>query len=147
MKYFAIPTYITLSLTFGLAQTGAEIYLTPDFQPDPMTFSYISGGPINAEEDYGGDCKGYIASEPDHVLTLENDFNYLRIFVSSSADTTMIVASASDDQVICNDDMVSGNQNPQVATSFGAGVYHIFVGSFDQDGLANYSINFSKNSP
>ncbi len=152
MKLFSTPIYfLTLCLnyflTFGLAQTGAEISLAPDFQPDPMIFGYISGGPTNAEESYGSDCKGYIAIEPDHVLTLEADFSYLRIYVSSSSDTTMIVIPTAGSQIMCNDDMASGNHNPQVTSSFAAGVYHIYVGSFDEDGLANYNIYFSANSP
>ncbi len=152
MKHLAI-TYpiLILSLscisTFGLAQTGAEISLTPNFQPDPMIFGYISGGPINAEENYGSECKGYIASEPDHVLTLEADFSYLRIYVNSSSDTTMLIIPITGEPVMCNDDMASGNSNPQITSSFSTGVYHIYVGSFDEDGLANYNIYFSAKAP
>ncbi len=145
--HYIIILCLSYIFTFGLAQTGAEIALAPNFQPDPMIFGYISGGPNNAEENYGNECKGYIASEPDHVLTLEADFSYLRIYVSSSSDTTMIVIPTTGGQVMCNDDMASGNHNPQIATSFGAGVYHIYIGSFDVDGLANYNIYFSSSNP
>ncbi|MEZ4630747.1 MAG: hypothetical protein R2880_08575 [Deinococcales bacterium] len=128
-------------------QTGAEISLTPGFQPDPLSFEYISGGPVDANANYGGDCKGFIASEPDHVVTLEQDFPYLRITVKSGKDTTMILESSDGSVIICKDDISRENFNPQIGQALDSGVYKIYIGSYDAGNLANYSISFSESSP
>ena len=130
--------FLMSSLAFG--ETGAVIRIANDFD-SPLTFEYISGGSINATEFYGDDCKGFIATEPDHVLILEDDFDFLKIYTQTAADkdpTMIIKPLAEGSSVICDDDTL--NYNPQITASWPKGTYHIFIGSFKENELFNYSI-------
>lgn len=134
--------------------TGGDITLAPLFTPDPQSLEFIAGGAVSAVETYGADssgesCAGFIASQPDHVLTLEagatgmESFGYLRVYVSSEADTTLVIVRAEDGDFLCNDD--STDVNPQIEVDdWPLGNYNIYVGTFAEGELANYTISFSE---
>lgn len=143
-----------LAATFAQEGSGGDITLTPVFSPDPQTLEYIAGGPIDATTAYGTDdsgelCLGFVATAPDHVLTLApgdsgmGSFGYLRVYVESDADTTLVIERAGTDEVLCNDDTF--DTDPQVEVDdWPYGDYNIYVGTFDQDSLDNYTISFSE---
>lgn len=144
-----------LLLSVAAAQgTGGDITLVPLFTPDPQSLEYIAGGAVSASDTYGADssgesCAGFIASAPDHVLTLEagdsemESFGYLRVFVSSEADTTLVIVREDDGDFLCNDD--SDGINPQIEVDdWPFGDYSIYVGTFAEGELANYTISFSE---
>ena len=145
---------ILLLSSWTLAQsslTGQVIDISPGFEPDPLSFEYISGGPISVEAEIGSDangneCKGFIASEPDHTLVLRSDFPNLRIFVEAARteDTTMVIRSEDASLTLCHDDVSRDNPHPSIARAFTAGIYYIYIGSFDERKMSNYTIVISE---
>lgn len=133
---------------------GGDLTLAPFFSPDPQTLEYIAGGPVDAAETYGLDdagelCAGFVALTPDHVLTLEpgdtgmGSFGYLRVFVTSDADTTLVIERVGTDEVLCNDDTFG--TDPQIEVDdWPFGEYNIYVGTFSPDELESYTIAFSE---
>lgn len=153
-----LPTLFLLLLacltSMALAQsslTGQIIDISPGFEPDPLSFEYISGGPISVEAEIGlasngNECKGFIASEPDHTLVLRSDFPNLRIFVEAARneDTTMVIRSEDGSLTICHDDVSRDNPHPSVAQAFTTGIYYIYIGSFEERKMINYTIVISE---
>ena len=148
-------TLLFLLTSWTLAQsslTGAIIDISPGFEPDPLSFEYISGGPISVEAEIGTDsngneCKGFIASEPDHTLVLRSDFPNLRIFVEASKDedTTMVIRSEDGTLTLCHDDVdPKTNPHPSIARAFTTGIYYIYIGSFKERNMINYTIVISE---
>ena len=151
-KYLLLTLLIVLtSWTFAQSSlTGAVIDISPGFEPDPLSFEYISGGPISVEAEIGTDingneCKGFIASEPDHTLVLRNDFANLRVFVeATSGDTTMVIRSEDGSLTLCHDDVSRGNPHPSISRAFPTGIYYVYIGSFDERQMTNYTIVISE---
>jgi hypothetical protein len=129
-----------------LSSNFEDLSLRPGFLPDPQTLSGVSGGPHDASA-LGttpfGPCAGSIATRPDHLLTVEEPFEYLRIRGFSDGDTSLVIRGP-DGQVYCNDDAVG--LDPQIEGSFAAGVYQIFVGAYGGDSAA-YTLDFSEYRP
>jgi hypothetical protein len=117
-------------------------YLFKGFLPDPYVLSFVAGGPESAF-DYGPDCFGDIATEPDHVLYL-GEFEYLKLEVTSEADTTLVVYGEPYGDWLCNDDGNSGGNglNPVLEGSWLEVLYYVYVGSFD--GLPEYELNITE---
>ena len=42
----------------------------------------------------GGSCRGWITPQPDHYMFLNTPFGWLRIFVRSGGDTTLVVVAS-----------------------------------------------------
>ncbi len=130
----------------ALSSNFEDLSLRPGFLPDPQTLSGVSGGPHDASA-LGttpfGPCAGTIATHPDHLLTVEEPFEYLRIRGFSDGDTSLVIRGP-DGQVYCNDDAVG--LDPQIEGSFAAGVYQIFVGAYGGEAAA-YTLDFSEYRP
>jgi len=74
-------------------------------------------------------CEGYVGDVPDHIIEWPYQGGRLRIRVTSSIDTVMLVL-APDGQWHCDDDG-SGTHNPQVLFNDAPhGNYHIYVGPY-----------------
>ena len=120
---------------------GQVVSLASGFMPDPQTRSGFSGGPVSAMS-ISPSCRGYIGLQPNHVMYLSSPFNFLRAYVQSSTDTTMMVRGPNG-EVWCADDVYGLNP----ALDFqGAqpGQYQVFVGSYNQGVQAPYSIGVTE---
>jgi hypothetical protein len=118
------------------------VSLMPGFVPDPQMRTGVSGGPLSAMS-MNSSCRGYIGTQPDHVMYLSAPFNYLRVYVSSGSDTTMMIRGPNG-EVWCADDTFG--LNPAIdLTSASPGPYQIFVGSYSPGNNAPYSIGFTEN--
>ena len=138
-----IPTPIVELDTSSYTSNFDGVTLATGFFPDPYTLSGASGGDIGASylgETGTGPCRGYATATPDHVMTLNTGFDFLRISVSSVGDTTLIVHGP--DGWWCNDD--SDGVNPEIAGGWIPGYYRIWVGSYTADQFHPYSIEFSE---
>lgn len=100
--------------------------LTPGFMPDPLTARGTAGGHTMANT-LNTNCRGRIPDSPQHTVTLQNDFRYLRVMVHSTEDTTLVIRQP-DGSYRCDDD--SEGLNPIVGGAFGPGAYQIYVGTF-----------------
>ncbi|MEM6431824.1 MAG: hypothetical protein AAF708_21485 [Deinococcota bacterium] len=134
----AIVWFALMFALAGLTSAQETHYLFEGFLPDPYVLSFVAGGPDSAF-DYGPDCFGDIATEPDHVLYLGN-FDYLKLEVTSEADTTLVVYGEPYGDWLCNDD--GNGLNPVLEGSWLEGLYYVYVGSFD--GLPEYQLNITE---
>jgi len=153
-QYFVLLLGFCILSVAAAQGMGGDITLAPAFMPDPQELEFIAGGSVDAAATYGADssgesCAGFVASEPDHVLTLEagelglDSFGYLRIYVTSDADTTLVIVREDNNDFLCNDD--SNGTNPQIEVDdWPFGTYNIYVGTFAEGELANYTISFTE---
>lgn len=124
------------------AQNYGTVALASGFTPDPRMLSGTSGGGMSASA-FGGGCRGYVTPQPDHHLFLNTPFNWMRVFVRSSGDTTLIIRGPMPSMATrCNDDRFG--LNPAVEGSWAAGQYHIWVGSYSQAQMNPYQIGFTE---
>lgn len=113
----------------GASPTFADVTLEAGFMPDPHRIAIVAGGTIDAASSRGGRCVGKIASAPDVRLTYGPGSNQLKIKVTSSEDTTLVVNGANG-AWFCDDDS-GGGTNPMVLKrNPEAGVYEIWVGTY-----------------
>ncbi len=117
------------------------ISLTSGFLPDPQMRPGMSGGPMSAMA-MNSQCRGYIDSNPDHMLYLNSPFNFLRVYVSSSSDTTLMVRGPSG-EVYCADDTYGTNPAVDLQGAM-PGMYQVFVGSYSQGNSAPYTVGFTE---
>jgi hypothetical protein len=125
---------------------GGNATLHPGFWPDPIVLDYYSGGNNDASS-YGEPCVGRIASVPDHILTVTEPLDYLRIYVESDADTTLVVEQVSTGEVACNDD--ANDLNPGLEWDFvPIDIYHVYVGNYhENDALTEYQLFITEFEP
>jgi len=104
--------------------------VAPGFVPDPIVINLRSGGSIDARAlGLGPGCVGYVTRQPDFIFNLSGRSPFLRIYVTSNSDTTVIV-NAGDSHWHCNDDSFGGT-NPTVdIANAPPGQYDVWVGSY-----------------
>jgi len=123
-----------------------NITLTPAFSPDPETIRGISGGSVTASDLTGrgdtatGPCKGFIDQQPDHRILLTQYFNFLRIQVQSSDDTTLVIRGPGG--TWCNDDY--SGKNPGIEGQWLSGTYDVWVGSPSENAYYPYVIRLTE---
>ena len=118
--------------------------LTNNFQPDPVVVPVLAGG---ADEVTRRGCSGFI-----HGAAPDVDLNYvagnglpLNIYVTSSADTTLLVFTP-ELEWICNDD--THGTNPVITlASPPSGNYNIWVGNYDGTETPKANLHISEISP
>lgn len=144
-----LPGSGTPGSSSGYADTSEERHLaiTPGFSPDPWRVSFISGGVQSASTQFGTDmlgnsCQGNVAATPDHEMTLLDTFSYLQLWTQADGDTTLIVDGPGK-FLLCDDDGGSGLNEHIEYTSWPAGDYRIYVGSYSEDYL-NYQLSVSE---
>lgn len=105
----------------GGAGGGVSFPLAPSFMPDPQTATGGAGGLTDAST-LTGDCRGYIAARPNHILTATAAFSNLRIAVHcGGADLTPVAQRP--DGTPCNDD--AEGLSPMVEDPFAQGEHRI----------------------
>lgn len=121
--------------------------LSPGFMPDPMQRSYVSGGGQEANGIFGSDirgvaCSGSISQTPDHVMTLTDGFDFLKVWNQSGADTTLIIDGPGR-FLLCDDDGGEGLNELIEHSGWVPGEYRIYVGSYG-GGVHNYDLFVSE---
>ncbi len=125
----------------GTQANFQSVRVRPGFTPDPARSRGRSGGEVNANQ-LGGACRGWVARRPDHFVQLQRNFAFLRIFVDSSADTTLVVRTPGG-QILCNDDTYG--LNPSVEQqSWPQGQYQVWVGSYSEGDHDRYQLNVTE---
>jgi len=136
----AAPTGNVTASTDGPSRYQAA-QLQPGFQPDPVNLEGQAGGQMDVHNTFA-QCRGWIASDrPDHQITLTQAFNYLRLEAVSSDDTTLVVQGPGG--TLCDDD-TAGNRNPRVESALPAGVYNVWVGSYNQGRFSRYQLQLTE---
>jgi len=146
-SYWLLSIVIIASLNIRptFAQDSNKIAINSDSLGQPMVIRGISGGSIKAleithtENSPTGYCDGFASRQPNHVLTIDTFFDYLRLEVESSADTTILVKGAGG--IWCNDD--AGSANPMIEGQWQPGIYRVWVGSYQANSSNNYQIKIT----
>jgi hypothetical protein len=140
-----------LSIAPALAQTSNFEGLTlSTFPPANATVEGRTVGTfalsnIADTDSTGALCLGYAATNPDHILVLQNDFPSLTITVNSGQDTTLLIQGPDDNTVYCGQDISRRNLDAQVArTGVKAGTYRVWVGSHTQGQRFNYTLSVTE---
>ena len=135
-----------LSINPVLAQRIVRnITIDRGINPNSLLIEGISGGSIAAlevaktEQTSTGYCDGFVNRQPNHILTLKNFFDFLKIEVDSLTDTTIVVRGPGG--IWCNDDSYS--MNPIIEGQWQPGVYKIWIGSYQENSTDNYRIRIS----
>ena len=144
--------YVLFSFTAlapGLTQAeSSQITLGNEAFANPLVVEGISGGKqkateiVKTESTTTGYCNGYINSQPNHTLVLSEFWEFLKIEVNSSTDTTIIIEGPGG--VWCNDDSV--NANPAIEGQWQPGNYKIWVGSYQENVNHSYQIKITRNN-
>ena len=145
-----ISTLVSLSVTSAILAQDLVRNITLDGQinPNPMMIDGMSGGSIqasevvNTKETSTGLCEGLVEQQPDHILILKTFFEFLKIEVASSTDTTILVQGPGG--VWCNDDY--NDENPALEGQWQAGKYHIWVGSYEET-PHSYKVKITGHNP
>lgn len=135
------PTTPTTPTAPAGGSNFGTVTLATGFTPDPHTATGTSGGAVNAQN-LNQACRGWVASQPDHLLVASTAFSNLRILVNGGAGDTTLVVQKPDGSYVCNDD--AEGRNPIVTSSFTPGTYKIWVGSYEQGQNTAYTIGFTE---
>ncbi|MFT5355655.1 MAG: hypothetical protein ACI9KE_002874 [Polyangiales bacterium] len=135
------PATAVASPNTGGPSNYGTVTLSAGFMPDPRTAQGVAGGSRNAHSLNSPGCRGYLATEPDHLFVATSNFTNLRIMVRAIEDTTLVIQKP-DGSYVCDDD--TEGRNPVVQAIFTPGTYKIFVGSYRASERPNYTIGFSE---
>lgn len=149
LNHIVFKTYIWLGMFISLISYPAlaQNIVTIDrgIAAKPVVLSGNTGGNLQAlsisqvENTATGYCDGYISPQPNHLLELESLFNFLRLEIESSTDTTVLIKGS--EGVWCNDD--SGSANPMIEGQWQKGLYKVWVGSYQPDTRNSYQIRIT----
>lgn len=128
------------------AETGRfrDRRLRRGFLPDPRQDDGRAGGTIEAAP-LGASCRGFVASEPSHVLTLRTDFDYFRVQLGGAGESTTLMIRTPGGRYLCS--------APEEGSAFieenawGAGRYAIWIGSREANADLAYRICYSEVRP
>lgn len=100
------------------------------------TFEGRFGGPSAASE-LSPDCRGWVASSPNHQLYVQAEVPFLQFVVNANPHDTTLVVELADGSFLCNDD--THGLNPAVRVSpMPAGSVRVWVGSFSEGEEGDY---------
>jgi hypothetical protein len=123
-----VPGLMTMSTT-PTDPLGA-VTLAAGFMPDPQTRTGTVMGTVDVSAVpnlYGGTCRGWVQPNPGHVMNLTTAFTYLRVHVTSTTDTTLIIQDPNGG-FWCNDD--ADMLNPLIEGPWNPGLWRIWVGVY-----------------
>jgi hypothetical protein len=108
-----------------------------------FTAGFFAMSNITSRDRHGNVCVGFADTNPDHILTLEEDFSALTVAVNSGGnDTTLLIQGPSDNTVRCGEDTSRTNPDALIADEdWTAGTYRIWVGAHHQGQRYNYTIS------
>ncbi|MEM6424855.1 MAG: hypothetical protein AAF728_06825 [Cyanobacteria bacterium P01_D01_bin.128] len=114
----------------------SPIDLIRDFSPDPFSTTGTTESGF-----YSDEC-GYSGADPNHFVTLTDEFSSLRVYVSSPQDLTLRIQGRGVD--FCSDDNPDEGWIPSISRSWSAGEYRVWVGDWDADSNHSYSLIFTE---
>jgi hypothetical protein len=114
--------------------------LSPGFIPDPMQVSGTARGAVDAST-LAPTCSGFVGAAPDLALVLRGNEPWLRVYVSSPLDTTLVVRRP-DGSFLCDDDTYG--RHPSVEGAFPPGRYLVWVGTYHAGQTATYTLSVTE---
>ncbi|MDB9375692.1 hypothetical protein [Nodularia sphaerocarpa] len=137
-----------ITATPAIAETShfGTFSLSPGFEPavgivTGHTGGYYSLSEISRRDRDRNACVGYADPQPDHILTLEKDFERLNILVNSGGyDTTLLIQGPDEETIRCGDDTGTDKDASFEDKDFKSGTYKIWVGTFNPGMRRNYTL-------
>lgn len=125
------------------AQEGsvATLEASPGFTPDPLTHAGTTRETSIEASDVDERCAGWLAAEPDYVLTADRPFSELAVMVASAEDATLFIVGP-DGEARCGDD--EDGANPIVRGLFVPGTHRVWVGAPAPDVTVSYVLALSE---
>lgn len=137
------------TLDIGLEVAGEEARFQVrrfrrGFLPDPREDGGTAGGEIDARL-LGADCRGFVDARPSHLLTLRNDFDYLRVQLGDASGEATIVLLMPGGRYLCS---APEEENAHVdQDAWPAGDYRIWIGAREREATADYRICYTEVRP
>ena len=114
------------------------------FLPDPRVDDGTAGGDVDIGV-LGSRCAGLVERQPNHILTLRDDFDYFRIQLGPVPAGTTIVVRTPSGEVLCG---AAEEGDPFVdRTAWPEGVYTIWVAARTEAERPNYRICYTEVRP
>ncbi len=114
---------------------GAITQTTVSLGMTRSDFDLLAGGSLDAFNNFGGNCNGFVAANPDFTAFVDSAGIDVEFTVRSAEDTTLAVRTPSG-QFLCDDDS-AGDFNPLViADGAQSGAYEVWLGTFSSVGHA-----------
>ncbi|HEY9665505.1 MAG TPA: hypothetical protein V6C91_01810 [Coleofasciculaceae cyanobacterium] len=135
-QWMVAPAALAMLLSSTGVAFSQPIQISPGFKPDPLVVNGTSGGSVQSQG-----C-GTIGNQPNHVLTLTNDFNYLRIDVQGAGQPTLLIKSPSGTSCVPADNFSGGKI--QAPGFWEKGSYSISVGNL-AGGQHPYTLSITQN--
>lgn len=142
-------TCVSLSAVASESMFGS-LTLTRGFNPENTEVKGYTGGSYSLSSEANRDdrniaCLGYSDLKPDHILILQDNFEYLAINVNSGGeDTTLLVMGSG--KVLCGDDTGEKADASVEDSNWQSGTYKIWVGSIEPNRRWNYRLTLKTRS-
>ncbi len=127
--------------------------LTPGFGVEDGSVTGFTGGTysfsaLSNRDGDGNSCLGYGDSQPDYLLTLEQEFEELQLLVDSGGADTTLVVEGPNNSFWCGNDIDELNLDAQIiGEGFKAGSYSVWVGTMTAGDRQNYTLTISEGTP
>jgi hypothetical protein len=123
-----------------------KLMLSPGFQAEKETISGYTGGSYSLSTISNRDrnnkaCIGFADPTPDAILVLQKDFSHFRIQVHTSGSDTTLLVKGPDDVIRCGDDTGNNKDASVEDTTWKAGSYRVWVGTFNSGERRNYTLS------
>lgn len=111
------------------------------FLPDPRQDGGSAGGVIDVRL-LGAECQGFVNSTPSHVLTLRDDFDYLRVQLGEVSGEATIILRTPGGRYLCS---APSDTNAHVdQDAWVRGRYLIWIGSRTREAQPEYRICYTE---
>jgi hypothetical protein len=131
-------------LRTDLPPTSGRIAIHGSLRRAEARTARIANATQNASSVRGnGTCRGWIAEAPSFVVTIDQPQPFLRLFLNSAADTTLVVQYP-DGHAECSDDSY-GTLQPSVEGQFPAGTYYVWAGIYRSGMERPYRLSITAN--
>jgi hypothetical protein len=139
LGFALVPMFLAVSPT--LSQEVLKP-IAPKFTPDPQVYAGSAGGDIPlasiATSQANGQCQGLTQQVPNHRLTVQRDFGFLALKISSDQNLSLLVKGP--DGIYCR-----RGKTPELSGAWVAGNYEIWISTPDGD-RASYRLTISETS-
>jgi hypothetical protein len=125
-----------LLIASASAAAQERLHLSSGFTPDPVRLTGHTRGEAPIEE-RGPGCRGFGGASPDHVLTLDGRFGFLRFFVVAPGPVTLAIRGP-DGRFRCDGEPLEGT--PAEQGVFEPGEYEVWVGSRQRGAQVGYEL-------
>ncbi|MEM9448386.1 MAG: hypothetical protein AAGA75_07615 [Cyanobacteria bacterium P01_E01_bin.6] len=134
-----LPAFAQNSANFGVITLSS-----PSQPPQGATRGHTQGAvplaSITRNDNQGNLCVGFAASEPDHILQVDQDLGAIAIRVDSNGGDTTLLVQAEDGRTWCGDDVGNSTDARVQINNLASGDYRVWVGSFDPGTRYQYQL-------